>query len=509
MAGAGPDQGHRADWIRPPGEDAGVHRIVETLREHVRLIVVVTVLTTAAALAYVAGAPKVYQAQTDLLITPVPSNDTTLAGLGLIRDSSDPTRDVETAARLVTTPDVAGQARRLLRVSDRPSALLDKVRADPVAQSNIVTITASVGSASGAQQLANAFGDAAVAQRTDQLHRQLDILIPRLQAQIGATPGAQRQSGPDSLPAKLSELQTLRQGPDPTIRVETRALEPLSPSSPRKSLSLAVGLLGGLVLGVGGAFAMQLLDPRLRREDQLHELYRLPVLARIPRQRRRRRGAAPLKPDELSPLAIDGYRKLRAALVSSNGQGHARSVLVTGPSLAEGKTTTSINLAASLAAVGRRVVLVEADLRRPTIGTALGLKARHGINSVVAGQVPVRQALLRSGRSGSEFDLLLTDRSTPYDEELLSLPRAHELMDELKASYDWVVVDSPPLNSVADVMPIARSVDDLVFVVRVGRSNLMQLQELGGLVAQHEIEPAGFVVVGVDARRSRYSEYYG
>ncbi|MCW3050053.1 MAG: hypothetical protein JWO74_4337 [Solirubrobacterales bacterium] len=508
MGSEDPEQGHRADWIKPPGEDAGMHRILETLREHVGLIALVTVLATAAAAAYVAAAPKVYKAQTDLLITPVPSGDTTLAGLGLIRDSTDPTRDVQTAARLVTTPDVAAAARRLLLVSDRPSALLAKVRADPVAQSNIVTITASVGSSADAQRLANAFGDAAVAQRTTQLHRQLDSLIPRLQAQLSATPATERQTGPDSLPAKITELQTLRQGPDPTIRVETRALQPASPSSPRKRLSLAVGLFGGLVLGVGGAFGMQLLDPRLRREDQLRERYSLPVLARIPRERRRR-GTAPLKPDELSLLAVDGYRNLRAALVSANGQGDARSVLVTGPSLADGKTTTSINLAASLAAVGRKVVLVEADLRRPTIGLALGLKARHGINSVVAGAVPVRDALMRSGPSGSEFDVLLTERSSHHTEELLSLPRAHEIIDELKETYDWVVVDSPPLNVVADAVAIARSVDDLVFVVRMGRSNLTQLQELGGLVAQHEIEPAGFVVVGVDARRSRYSEYYG
>src|SRR3954469_25608447 len=129
-------------WLKPAVEETSLQRYVQTLRERKWLILAAVLLTTLAAGGYVATADKVYKAEADLLVTPVPGDDPTLTGLGLIHDSSDPTRDVATAARLVTNPAVARLVKNELKDPRTPSELTKSVEVAPVAESNIVAITA-------------------------------------------------------------------------------------------------------------------------------------------------------------------------------------------------------------------------------------------------------------------------------------------------------------------------------------------------------------------------------
>jgi receptor protein-tyrosine kinase len=296
------------------------------------------------------------------------------------------------------------------------------------------------------------------------------------------------------------------------LRLETRANTPSSPFAPRPKLTLAAGILAGLILGVGGAFAMNALDPRLRREEQLRELYTLPILARVPKEKRartfsfgpRRWGFGPpekirraLPPGELSPTTLESFRTLRTMLAAQRGtDSESRSILVTGPSPFDGKTTTAINLASSLALAGNRVILIEADFRRPTVAEALGLQVRFGIGDVLLGNVALERALVPAPPFDYDLSVLLVGRADDWLAEVLSLPAAEALLEEAKGLADYVVLDSPPLTQVIDAMPLARRADDVVVVVRLGSSNLGQLVRLGDLLDQNAIRPAGFVVVG-------------
>src|SRR5213075_3223136 len=197
-------------------------------------------------------------------------------------------RDVETASKLVTSTTVAKRVKVRLHDSRTPEQLLQKVSVAPVATSNIVAVTADGGSPKQSQRLANAFAEEAVANRTANFHSQIDERIANIKPQVKGTPSAAELADPTSLASQMSRLQLLRAGNDPTIRVETLADAPSSPSSPKKKLSIVAGIVAGLVLGIGGAFALQVLDPRLRREDQLRRLYGLPILARIPKDARAR-----------------------------------------------------------------------------------------------------------------------------------------------------------------------------------------------------------------------------
>lgn len=510
-------------WRRPRVEVAGLQRYLEVLRERLPMIVAVVIVTVAAAALYVATTEKTYKADADLLITPVTSDDPATTGLPLLHESADPTRDVETAARLVETRDVAARVIRQLRLDNSPQGLLDKISADPVAQSNIVAVTASANSPRLARDLADGFASGVVAERSQELRRAIDQRIPRLGERVRSGEGA--TNGPDSPASQLAELESLRESGDPTLRVETHAQLPRVQSAPRPLFTLAAGLLAGLILGVGGAFAMHALDPRLRREDQLRELYSLPILARIPKEKRartstpgsRRFGFGPrrqrrraLAPGQLSPTTLESFRTLRTMLAATRRgareDGEGRSVLVTGPSPSEGKTTTAINLASSFALAGHRVILIEADFRRPTIGEALGVRPRVGIGKVLLGNVPLEDALVPAKPFGDNLRLLLVDRADDWLAEVLSLPAAGALLDEAERLADYVVIDSPPLTEVIDALPLAKQVDDVVLVCRLGSSNLARLARLGDLLSQHAIEPSGFVVVGVGS--SEESSYY-
>lgn len=509
-----------APWRRPQLGTSGFERYLHTLRERLPLIAAVTLLTTLVAALYLVVAEDKYRAEADLLVAPATQDATALAGLPVIHESSDPTRDVETVSRLVKNRDVAARVKRGLRLDESVGALENAVTAEPVAQSNIVSVRAEAGSPTLARDLANGFAIEAVAERSKELRREIDLVIPRLREQIAAA--EQRGEDTQELSTQLVQLEGLLQTGDPTLRVTTRANAPSSPFAPRPTLTLAAGLLAGLILGIGGAFAMNALDPRLRREEQLRELYSLPILARVPKEKRarafspgpRRWGFGPpekhrraLPPGELSPTTIESFRTLRTMLAAHRGAASdSRSILITGPSPFEGKSTTAINLASSLALAGNRVILIEGDFRRPAVGEALGLQAQFGIGDVLLGNVSVEGALVPAQLVDDNLSVLLVDRADDWLAEVLSLPAAEALLEEAERLADYVVVDSPPLTQVIDTMLLAQRADDVVLVVRLGSSRLAQLARLGDLLDQNGIRPAGFVVVGGAAPEEQ--DYY-
>jgi succinoglycan biosynthesis transport protein ExoP len=489
-----------SQWLHPPEEELGLKRYLETIRERWVLVVVSTLVCTLVAIAYVAVATKSYKAEADLLITPVASD--TLPSLPLIRQSADPTRDVETAAKLVTNVDVAARVKGQLHLSESPQDLLKKVTAEPIAQSNIVAVSADENSKADAQRLANAFANQAVAEQTDKLHREIASQFQGLKASLEAL-GSTDTSG------TLAELQALSTGPDPSMRVETLADLPQSPAKPRPALTIVGGILAGLVLGIVGAFASQILDPRLRREEQLRRRFRLPILARIPKESTRR--DQPISPRHLSPAAAEAYRTLRATIARTSDEAKGGQViLVTGPSASEGKSTTAVNLASSLALTGREVILIEADLRRPSLGSVLDIRPTDGgVVSVLIEHTRLSQALVSSPTYGPHLRALLADQSGGgWVTDLFSIPAADAMIKDARRLADYVVIDSPPLNEVIDALPLARQADDVLLVTRIGQTRLDKLGQLADLLAESGITPIGFAVIATPRPSRRDYRYY-
>jgi len=483
------------EWLQPPEEQAGLQSYVETIRERLWLIVLVTAITTGIAILYVATATRMYEAEATLLITPVSSADPTLATLGLITDSSDPTRPVETASKFVTNVDVAARVKKATGSPETPQGLLAMVTAEPIAQSNVVSVNATADSPALAKELANEFAAEAVADRTARLHERINATIPLLQEEIERSPS--QGVGPDSLGSQLAILQTLENAPDPTIAVDAQADLPSAPVSPRPALSVAGGIFAGLILGIAAAFAAQALDPRLRREAQLRRRYRLPVLARIPKDAGSKSGSKPIGPRSASPITGEAYRTLRATLAARRDiSDRGRVILVTGSSVSEGKTTTAMNLASSLALAGQKTILIESDLRRPSLGEALGVSPQNGgVVSTLIENTTLADALVTSPNYGPNLQMLLADYEGGWIAELFSIPAAQELIENARDLADFIVIDSAPLTEVVDALPLARAADDVVIVVRLGQTRLDRVSQLAELLAESGIRPVGFTVV--------------
>jgi succinoglycan biosynthesis transport protein ExoP len=488
----------RAAWFAPQGPREGLDHYVQVVRERKWLIICCVVLATVAAGVYAKLAPRTWQAESQLLVTPV-NGETSLIGLSLLTNTSNPTGAVSTAASFVTTPQVGALVATNVG-NTTSSAALEKVSATPVASSNVVAITAKASSAALAQALANGFALATVQNRTQMLHKELEKIIPTLQARVEALPPAQR-TGAGSLGERLASLQTLLAGSDPTISVESLAQLPTSPSSPKPKLDIAAGLLVGLVIGLGAAFAREGLDPRVLREEQLRGIIRLPVLARIPHERSRFSRTAPLRPGDLSPAAQEAYRMLRVALGVRSASPSSRSVMVTGSMRSEGKSTTALNLAATIAAGGRRVILVEADLQRPSLATALGIHAPQGVAEVLMGDISFEDALVVVEGTSDNLSVLLAGRYGSLVDGLLTA--ANRLVEPAKELADYVIFDTPPATDVSDILPLSQHVDDVLIVSRLGHSRIDQLVNLGEVLSRQGVSPTGLVIVDDDLSQGR------
>lgn len=498
---------HDDEWIVPAREDGGFSRYLEIVWAGRWIVLLAVIASLAGAAVYLTRATKVYQAHASMLVTPLPTADA-LSGLGLIQSSSDPLRDIETGAGFVTTTTVAQRVKVALHDSRTPQELLQHVTATPVAESDTVDIAATDSSAARAQRLANAFINGTIADRSAALHEQLSVLIPALQVRLKAVPVGDSATQ-SALAGQLAELEQLNQGKNPNLRLLAPADLPSSPISPRKTLTVVAAAFGGLVLGIGLVFLIQLLDPRLRREEDLRQRFQLPVLARVPRAERRfrRRRSGPMFPEAVSPEATDAYRSLRSVLLAGNRHRSetpgGRIVLVTGPSPSDGKSTTAINLASALADYSERVTLIEGDIRRPSIGAALGFTPEGGVEGVLSHEMEIENALTPVETGSTHVQMLLANRNgaavQPVSPESL-----HELLIAARGMSDWVVVDAPPLIYAPDLLSAAGLLDAVLLVVRLGNTNMRNLEEIAEMLAQHGIRPTGFVVVGTSGRPQYY-----
>jgi capsular polysaccharide biosynthesis protein/MinD-like ATPase involved in chromosome partitioning or flagellar assembly len=493
--------------FEPRSAELSLERFIRILRERWLIVVLAFVCAVDAAALYVTTARPVYEAQAELLVAPV--SDPNLDGLSLIRRSSDPARDVQTAARLVASANVANRVQRALSSPDSPETLLRRVRAEPVAGSDIVAVIARGSTPATAKRLADAFAKALVDDRTARLQAELRRTIPRLQALVDKSSPAQSGAA-DSLVTRLAALQALEGGRDSTVQLENPASAPTSAVSPRKALSVLAGAIAGLMLGVGAALALDALDPRLRRESQLGLLFDLPVLTRVPWVQLQRRGRrAPLLPGPELQFLWGSYRLLEDALNAGDGRsgaGEGQSIVFTGVGRGQGATTSALHYAWLLANAEERITLVDGDLRRPAIGPVIGAQSSRYLEQALMGERSLEDALVSVNMSGAALQVLVThdvlDQQLP--EERIRSAFGKRLVKEILSRGDRVVIDAPPLTEGVDALSLARAADRLVVVVRLGSTRLAALRDLRDTLLRHGIRPDGIVIIGTRPGRDHF-----
>ena len=306
------------------------------------------------------------------------------------------------------------------------------------------------------------------------------------------------------------------------IRVVDRARAPAAPFRPNKRTNLAVGLLLGLGLGVGLAFFLDYLDNTIAVAAEIEPLVGLPALAVVPRhgphadplaRMRRRAATEPGGSIDLVSFRDGGagvseaYRELRTALLLSSAGSPPRRIVLTSALPEEGKSATAINLAVVLSQLGRRVALVDADLRRPRLHKVFDRPSGPGMTTFLSGMEPdLLRLVVPTGIAG--LDLVPSGPIPPNPSELLNaeiFAGAGPLL--LDHGYDHVVFDSPPVLSVADPVIVASVVDAVILVVRAGRTPRQSLRLAAERFSQAGIRPVGVVLNDVDVSGRGYAHY--
>jgi receptor protein-tyrosine kinase len=307
----------------------------------------------------------------------------------------------------------------------------------------------------------------------------------------------------------VATLTSLLGASDPTLQLLTPAEPPSLPAWPRPKLSIAVAFMAALLLGIGLAVARELGSPRVDREEELLFVQRLPILARVPRVNRTRvlgdlTGRKPV------PGAVwEAFRTLRAnlAFTEHGGKEFPQTILITSAMPAEGKTFAAVNLATAIAASGQRVVLVDGDLRRPSLSALFGIRAPDaGFVDLVTGDSPVELPLIPA----PDIPNLQLVLATPHEAELIDLlefRRVEHMLNDLKKAADVIIIDSSPLTEVADALTLADAADVVLVAVRLGHTRRDQLNELRRMLERRGAVIAGLVVTTKESPRKR--SYYG
>jgi receptor protein-tyrosine kinase len=358
--------------------------------------------------------------------------------------------------------------------------------------------------------VANAFADATIAVRKRDLARAITPKVQTLRTQLAQIPNTPANQQLRSATAEqLVALTAIQNEPDPSVLLSARAEPSSGPSSPGLKTILAAGLFVGLLWGVGAAFVCDALLSKVRSDRQLRENFNVPILARVPVTRGARAGATALAPEELSQASAEAYRTLRQNVgVLRGDQDRVRTLVFTSASPAEGKTTSAINTAAALARGGQRVILVDADLRHPSIGATLSIAPAKGVTSVLSGTASLDEALVSTSRYGGRLDLLLVSPGDPQRVEVLTRPAVERLIADAAERADFLVFDTSPLGTVADALPIVTAAEDVFVTVRRGHTTVSALERLTELLARHTAMPRGFVFIGGDPEKVKYGAYY-
>ncbi|MGA7157530.1 MAG: polysaccharide biosynthesis tyrosine autokinase [Acidobacteriaceae bacterium] len=294
------------------------------------------------------------------------------------------------------------------------------------------------------------------------------------------------------------------------------AYPPLGPTLKPKTNILVVDTFVMLIFGVILAFVLESLDTGLRSVAEIESVSGLPSLALIPRARRsvsdetnlstamRNLGTLSSPKSQFS----EAFRALRTSLLLSVAGGEPKVILLTSATPSEGKTTVSINLACVLAQRNVRVLIIDADLRRPTVHHRFGLNGKVGLTSVLTGSVNLEDAI-QTVPEIPQLDVLVSGPVPPFPTEMLSSETMHQLLERCKGIYTHIIMDSPPLLSVTDSVVLARDADAVVMIVRHGKSSKHAMRRARDLLIRSGAPVTGIVLNAVDLNSPEYYAYYG
>lgn len=458
------------------------------------IVIVVFLVSFGAATALSLRSPKQYSSSAQLLFRE-PGFAQALFGSGLYQSggAEEPQRTTQTDIDVVTSPSTAAAAAKLLHTREPPEALLGSVSVTPSANANIAVIKATRSNPSEAAAVANAFANGYIIYQRETDRALVNQAVELVQQSLATASEAEKPKLEDGL-RQLRVLAAVQTGNGQVIATARPDSTPVSPK-PKRDMEL--GGLIGLFLGCALALLVDYLDKRLKTIEDIERAYGdYPVIASIPQTRSgRRSGTFP----QLTGPAGESYRMLRESLRFLDPTGHAHCFLITSAEESEGKSTVAVNLSAALAAVGRRVILIEADMRRPTAATQLGVSAgQPGLSDLLVSDDDAADYLV-SVPDEPNLQVLPSGINPPNSSDVLSSGRMPAVLAAAREAAEVVIVDSPPLLPVADTRVLMRfpEIDGAIIVARAGTSRRDRVRGTRRILEQSGRKVFGLVITDV------------
>ena len=293
------------------------------------------------------------------------------------------------------------------------------------------------------------------------------------------------------------------------IRVIDRAERPREAVSPRKALNMLLGLLSGTVLALGLTFFFEYLDSRLKTPDEVKVHLGLPALGMVPAlDPKAWKGHEPLIHAGVPPGFAEAFRTIRTNVLFSSAEEGSRTLVITSTGPGEGKTTVACNLAIGFAQAGQRVLLIDADMRRPKVHGVFKMKQQPGLSNVMVGNAKASESVHKTAVPG--LWVMAAGRLPPNPAELLGSQRFRDFVTSLKQHFDLILIDSPPVMAVADAVIAAHAATGVVFVVGAEMTSRHAARAALEHLEQGRAHFVGAILNRVDLERNSYyySNYY-
>jgi capsular exopolysaccharide synthesis family protein len=434
-----------------------------------------------------------------------------VAGLQVVGGTSQQAQQ-NTNVKLVQLGDMAAKTAQRLGEGLTKEAIERDLSVTAQGESNIVEVSATAKSPTLAANIANAYTAQFVKEQQGSNRQYYSSALALVNKQLGALSPKQRLSTAGlALQNRAQSLGVLAELQSGNVQVAQAATPPTSPSSPKTSRNTILGGVLGLLLGLGIAFVLERVDRRIREPKDLEAVYNLPLLGVVPESSafsRAMRGSGGTESGGLPPGEAEAFQLIRAHLRYFNVDRDLRTLMIASAAPGDGKTTIARHLAVAAARMGGRVLLMEVDLRRPTLSQQLDVQAGPGLADVLIGATSLNEATQSvdldppsdQGRRGRTFDALTAGAVLPPNPaELVESRAMEELLDQAKAVYDLIVVDTPPLTAVSDAFPLLGKVDGVIIVGRVGRNRHDVAQRLHETLVGAGAPLLGVVANGVKA----------
>jgi Mrp family chromosome partitioning ATPase/capsular polysaccharide biosynthesis protein len=517
-----------------------------TLRDYIAviwrrkwIILLVIVVATASAFAFSHLQPKKYRASATMfykqqinLSDPLTSSYTNVPLLD---------REMATISDFMAGPVLQARAKKILQDKNVDTAAGYAITADAQATrssttystsgSNVVVVSGNSTDPGLAAAAANAYTDAFIAWDAEQSHSQIVQAISVIKSQLAKynskSPAVQLSTDYIMLKQRWQDLLILKDTTSGSFQTLAQASVPTAPFAPKPLRSAILGFAVGLFAAIGLAFLLEQFDTRVRRPDEIAQILRQPIIGRVPRISKKLLGDGALvtlrHPDS---QVAEAFRMVRTNLDFMAVDADVRSIVVTSSIQGEGKSVTVANLAVSMAKAGKKVVVVDGDLRRPRMHKYFNLENEHGVSTVVTGKDALVAALQRvaleppaDGADSADFAAwakgvdarshlyVLTSGPTPPNPgEMVGARRFDAIIQELVTEADVVLIDSPAMLAVGDTSVLAARVDGLVYLVDLQAIKKPQLMTAAVQLRRLPVQMLGAVVRMTGAKGGRY--YY-